>query len=584
MSIKKKRLSAKNRQPFLKVAGVLLLMMAIALAQNPAMNVNASGAADFRMDGTKLVKYAGTAKTVSIPATVTIIGAGAFIDNKELTGVTIPDGVETIEAGAFTRCTALKSVTIPDSVKTLGKSVFSECGSLNSVTVGKGLTNIGSGVFSDCTSLKTATVNAENTVFTCEDGVLYKKGKTIVCQMFPGRNGKHYEMPATVTSIMEYAFWGCDNLKDVNLSNNLKEIPAYAFSSCSGLEKVVIPYSVRNIQMKAFENCSNLTEAEIPDSVTNIHATAFDGCTKLDEKPTTKTDEPSVSGNKTSNNTTETPKTDTTPKTDATPKTGAAQTTDTSQESANASKNAQTTQSPIDGMAATEADNVLGKTKIVGNKAVIIMDSKGEIVVSGNEAAQKKAAEENITTGLTADGTKVTKQAFYRNEALTSYLIPEGVTEIGDFAFARSSLKAITIPEGVKKIGYAAFYHCDDLTAVTIPNTVTEIGDNAFAKTKWMQDFMADKKASPYLIVGDGILIAYKGSDSVVKLPKEIKQIGPGVFKGHEEITEVAFPKGLWAIGQDAFAGCINLARKTGGDSLTQIGERAFEGTHILEQ
>lgn len=47
----------------------------------------------------------------------------------------------------------------------------------------------------------------------------------------------------------------------------------------------------------------------------------------------------------------------------------------------------------------------------------------------------------------------------------TSYIIPDGVTSIGDFAFMYCiSLKSITIPENVTSIGDSAFYHCDNLT------------------------------------------------------------------------------------------------------------------------
>ena len=45
-------------------------------------------------------------------------------------------------------------------------------------------------------------------------------------------------------------------------------------------------------------------------------------------------------------------------------------------------------------------------------------------------------------------------QAFYQDVELSSYEIDNGITEIGEFAFARSGLTSVTIPEGVTKIGY----------------------------------------------------------------------------------------------------------------------------------
>ena len=59
--------------------------------------------------------------------------------------------------------------------------------------------------------------------------------------------------------------------------------------------------------------------------------------------------------------------------------------------------------------------------------------------------------------------------------------IPEGVTEIGDYAFySCSSLTGITIPPGVKWIGNNAFYGCSSLTELTLPDNILTIGREAF--------------------------------------------------------------------------------------------------------
>ena len=59
-------------------------------------------------------------------------------------------------------------------------------------------------------------------------------------------------------------------------------------------------------------------------------------------------------------------------------------------------------------------------------------------------------------------------------------IIPDSVTEIGDYAFSVNDLTSVTIPNSVMKIGDMAFFY-NDLTSVTIPNSVTKIGDNAFS-------------------------------------------------------------------------------------------------------
>jgi hypothetical protein len=52
---------------------------------------------------------------------------------------------------------------------------------------------------------------------------------------------------------------------------------------------------------------------------------------------------------------------------------------------------------------------------------------------------------------------------FRQLSALTSIVIPKGVTELGSYAFYESGLKSITIPKSVIKIGERCFYYCHDL-------------------------------------------------------------------------------------------------------------------------
>ena len=69
----------------------------------------------------------------------------------------------------------------------------------------------------------------------------------------------------------------------------------------------------------------------------------------------------------------------------------------------------------------------------------------------------------------------------FRNQKLTSYVIPASVTSIGDRAFRHcSSLKSLVIPDSVTSIGDRTFTNCHSLSEVVIPDSVTSIGDRAF--------------------------------------------------------------------------------------------------------
>ena len=570
MRIKKNRLSVFHRQPFLKATGIVFILIAIIVAQIPVPDVLASDAGtEFKMDGSTLVEYTGTKSSVSLPAKVTAIGAEAFADQESLELLTIPDTVTQIGSSAFSGCTSLKSVSIPDSVTEIDSSAFYDCTNLQKVTIGKGLTTLGTGVFSNCDKLEVISVNSENAEFIFENGALYSKDKTILCQVLGGKKTDLFKVPDTVTVVMPYAFWGCKGIQSVVLSSTMKEVGPYALSNCSSMKSVEIPFSVRSIQLKAFSDCVSLSEAEVPDSVTFIHDTAFDGCVLMNQEGD------GVSGNSVSENTAQAEGTTTEEK-------------DSKQDvSSNGVKketldNTVSANNPMDYNTTiaedTSEEGILGKTIIVGKNAVILMNNQNASVISGNLQNSKTVSDNTV---LSEDGTSIIKQSFYRDDSLVEYQIPENVITIEEFAFARSGLQKIEIPNHIQKIGYAAFYHCDALNEIRIPDSVTEIEGKAFEKTPWMNQWR-NSETEDFLVVGDGILIAYKGNNSIVTLPETVKQIASGAFEANEIIEEVILSKEIWAIRDHAFLNCTNLKTMTCGDSITLLEEKAFEGTNIL--
>ncbi len=190
----------------------------------------------------------------------------------------------------------------------------------------------------------------------------------------------------------------------------------------------------------------------------------------------------------------------------------------------------------------------IGETTIVGNKAVFLIDREQMQVKSGADVDLKE---------LFPGETQVEDWKYYMETALTAKSLHKGTTGIGRFAFARSGLKSIILPEGLTTIEYAAFYHCDDLEEVYIPATVTEIEAHAFGYTAWMEDFLNGKTypGTDFLIVGDGILLAYRGSAEKVMIPEGVKTIAAESFLNHKEIKEVVYPTSLKIIEENAFKG-----------------------------
>ncbi len=584
--------------------GILLLVTAIAVTQIPVSDVEAvetASASDFQMDGTTLVKYNGTAEDVSISNYVERIEAGAFEGNDYIKRVTIGDAVEFIGSGAFSECNNLESVSVPNSVKTIENAAFSGCPLLKSVTIGTGLSSLGNGVFAGDYSLANVQFDSSNPKFTCDDGAIYNKnGWDTLYQVLAGRRGDSYAMPGSVKKIKPYAFWGDYNLQRVDISSNVKEISAYAFSNCKNLKEVGIPYSVKNIDMKAFEDCVRLRQIKVPPSVSTIHSTAFDGCTKLEiqadagsradtfaqsleladidvseyeEAPIPS----SVSGN------------------------DLADGEDTENAQLLPPVDYYHEVSHINAMTEEEDPEVRGKTRVIGREAVVLVDNAQATVNVGGTGETlggvlQSDVEQNTDTvpGLegsddakggsfpkyaVVDNCVIAAQAYYDDER-TSFDIPDGIIRLGEFSFARSNLNSIRIPGSVETIGYAAFYHCDELTNVVIPNNVKNIEAAAFEKTPWLTDWQQNGTGD-YLIVGDGILLAYKGSSNIVSVPSQVKQIGAEAFKDHGEITKVVLPDSVQVIGEAAFQGCGNLVALEGGNMVQEIRDRAFAGCPI---
>ena len=574
----------------------LFLVLALVVTQIPAEQVVADTAevskdTEFQLNGNLLVKYTGTAKIVAIPASVTAIGEEAFADNTTMEILQFKGNkVETIAYRAFAGCTSLKEVQLADSVQELGNGAFSNCTGLQKVTIGEELYKLGIGPFAGCTVLKEIVINKGNTAFSVADGCLYNSDKTKLYLLLPSRAGDNYVMPSTVTDIAEYALWGCDNVKSISLSSNLKTIPDYSFSNCMSLARITIPYSVRSIGLLSFSDCVNLETVIIPASVITIDDTAFNGCSQLiitadegtaaykyyqrwkfinqaeyEDTDHTESDKPNNGEEDT-----DLPDDVTNPDNEKVPE-------------------------------VLEQGNLIGSTFVVGNRAVVFIDNTSLTVQESIE----KTNEASVSAGDTQSGEGYQKewaipkftiafdhiladQAFYMSREIGEYDIPDEITEIGEFTFARSNLVIADIPEGVTTIGYGAFYHCDYLRDVRIPSSVIYIAPEAFSETLWLKSWLSESGSEEYLIVGNGILLAYRGGGGTIVLPDTVKRIAPDVFAGNSSITSVFIPDSVIEIGEDAFNSCKNLKTVSGGQNVRVIRDRAFYGcgletAHIWE-
>ena len=352
-------------------------------------------------------------------------------------------------------------------------------------------------------------------------------------------------VPKSVKRMDAYVFWGCDNLEEVVLGKGLTSVDEYAFSGCTGLKQITIPENVQSIDAQAFAGCTNLTDIYIPDTVTSIADDAFLNCDNV----TIHADEGSVAAKfaqKLAEQKSQSPLVTAAPS------------------ATGGTSDVQATTEPAPTETPTPAPtpvpgNVLGSTFVVGNHAMVMVLPEEETVKQGYtelEADQETGEETQDITAEAEDGT-IQEWKYYRDQSIKAVSIPEGTTEIGRFAFSRSSAESVTFPEGVTTIDYAAFYHCDDLNSVILPDTVTRVEAKAFTHTGWMDDF-EENSMDDYLISGD-ILVAYKGDLPEVTIPDGVRVIADEAFRSHTELKKVHLPASVTNIGDSAFPEGIEI-------------------------
>ena len=308
-------------------------------------------------------------------------------------------------------------------------------------------------------------------------------------------------------------FIGCDSLTDIVILDRVTRIAEFDFCCCKSLSSVVIPEGVTSIGDRAFNNCSALSSIVIPDSVTSIGESAFKNCISLKS------------------------------------------------------------------FGIPSSVTSIGFVAFKGCKSLSsIVIPESVVNLKGNPFCGWYGELKCLSPYFIYDNKVLfdkdkSKIIAFRDRNTTSYVIPDGVTSIGDGAFWDCrSLTSLVIPESVTRIGEFAFCCCESLTDIVIPGRVTRIGEFAFSGCESLTDIVIPEGVTS--IGGSAFKNCISLTDIVI--PDSVTSIGNYAFSGCESLTDIVIPEGVTSIGDRAFDGCRSLSSVVIPDRVTSVGEYAF--------
>ena len=435
-------------------------------------------------------------KTIIIPGTCKEIGTNAFRNNTTLEKVVMQDGVEIIGLNAFSNCSNLENVQMPDSITYIKGSAFYKDNKLSSITLSKGLKQIDNFAFCN-------TGLAEIRFF---DNLI-----TINAAAFEScSNLETIYISKSIENIDGTVFNSCPNIKYINIDENNKN---FVFKDNillgnKGTEMLIIlenavknniltiPEGVTNLKSGQLGQFSNIIQLNIPSSVTSIHPLFFENNI---QNVIISNGNPKYETYKNAIYQKENEERKLLIKyygkeEIVTIEEGIIKLGEYSFRASNISE----IKLPSS-LETIESQVFSGNTKLTSIKLGKNIKNIDPLFTYGSKITEVSIDENNenytIYNNVLYNKDRTKLISFIDNTSQTTkFEIPDGVKEIGVYAFHNcSALKSVIIPNTVTKIGNS-FQYCGNLTKIEIPSSVTEIGTGCFGNCTNLTEIIVHKK------------------------------------------------------------------------------------------
>ena len=532
------------------------------------------------------------------------IGANAFFNAIRLTQVTIPANVTSIGLSAFENASGLTSITFDTGSKlaNIDQRAFWGATSLTQFNIPSTVTNIGQDAFGNTTSLTQFIVDVNNNNYSHDSyGVLFNINKTILIQYPIGKTSTSYDIPSSVTSVAQNAFYGATALTSINIPASVTIIGVNAFAYMFNVstftvnasnpsyssDTVGVLFNTNKTNLIQYPSGNNNTTYTIPTTVTSIANNAFINSTKLtvlsidSTNNDYSTDVSGVLFNKNKTTLLHYPIGNT-----------------------RTSYVIPTTVLYLGSVAFYGASYLTSITFPIGSSFISSIDYSGMTSLSNITTVTQSGQSTilTVTDGVLFDRNSTILYKYPSNKLGSSYIIPSSVTEIANGAFdSATNLTSLTFSNNNCIIRSNSFKN-SALTTVII-NVSTNINNiDLYVGTNqpFYGKLNVNVSVNTKILFGSGELS--KSNASVQGATKAIisgtnlgysisgyNKIGFAAFKDVSSITEISISNTITNIGSYAFSNATNLKTVTFATAsngiypqLTGIQEYAFQGASNL--